>query len=99
MYGASDSEIVPALRLLEQEEGGIMLTVNEIINSPTTKIAGDNASLLAQCADLINQHGPDSEEVVNFITAHESDHEFVKLAEFSRSLKKSFIMNELVKKR
>jgi hypothetical protein len=84
---------------LEHEEGDIMPTVNELINSPTTKIDGDKASLLAHCADLINQHGPDSEEVVNFITAHESDHEFVELAEFSRSLKQAFIETGLVQKR
>lgn len=76
-----------------------MPTVNEIINSPTTEIAGDNASLLARCADLINEHGPDSEEVVEFITAHESDHEFVELAELSRSLKRSFIESGLVQNR
>lgn len=76
-----------------------MLRNTEVIKSPTTEIAGDNASLLAQCANLINEHGPDSHEVVHFITAHESDHEFVELAEFSRSLKRSFIESGLVQKR
>jgi hypothetical protein len=43
--------------------------------------------LLADCARLINQHGPNSTVVTDFIRQHKADQEFVELAQLSRTLK------------
>jgi hypothetical protein len=47
--------------------------------------------LLAQVAWQLNQYGPDSPEVDRFIQAHGDNHEFVDLAELSRSLKRMLL--------
>jgi hypothetical protein len=47
--------------------------------------------LLAQAAWQLNQYGPDSLEVDRFIQAHADNHEFVELAELSRSLKRMLL--------
>ena len=44
--------------------------------------------LLLECAMLINEFGPDSEEVDHFIESHRDRTEFVELANLSRRLKK-----------
>ncbi|MBI1349455.1 hypothetical protein GC163_24580 [bacterium] len=45
--------------------------------------------LLAQCAALINRHGPDAAEVTEFIEQNKADKEFVELAKLSQKLKKA----------
>ncbi len=49
----------------------------------------DRPRALADCAELINRHGPDSPEVLRFIEERKDDPEFVELAELSRQLSKA----------
>ncbi len=44
--------------------------------------------LLSECARLINQHGPDSQEVQDFINLHRNNQKFVQLATLSQKLKR-----------
>jgi hypothetical protein len=51
----------------------------------------DVRKLLAECATLINAHGPDSAEVQRFIDQHRDNPEFVELAQVSQTLKRAFL--------
>lgn len=48
------------------------------------------AQLLVEHARLMNQHGPDSAEVTQFVEAYRSDTEFVELSELAATLKRAF---------
>jgi hypothetical protein len=45
-------------------------------------------TLLAECAKKLNQYGPDSPQVEEFIQKHKANEEFVQLAELARTLKR-----------
>jgi hypothetical protein len=47
--------------------------------------------LLAEYAEILNTHGPDSTEQQAFLKAHADNTEFVGLAETSRIVKKRFV--------
>ena len=48
-------------------------------------------TLLAECAKKLNQYGPDSPEVEEFIRKNSHIKEFVELAELSRTLKREVL--------
>ena len=48
-------------------------------------------TLLAECAKKLNQYGPDSPEVEEFIRKNSHDEEFVQLAELARTLKREVL--------
>ncbi len=48
-------------------------------------------TLLLECAQLLNERGPDSIEVDQFIQAHADDREFVDLARLSCDIKRALV--------
>ena len=54
-------------------------------------ITATTETLLLECAQLINEFGPESPEVDAFIAAHEDSREFVDLARFSIKVKQALL--------
>ena len=48
-------------------------------------------TLLAECAKKLNEYGPDSPEVEEFIRKNSHNEEFVQLAELARTLKREVL--------
>src|SRR5262245_2716900 len=48
-------------------------------------------TLLAECAKKLNEYGPDSSEVAEFIQKNSRNEEFVQLAELARTLKREVL--------
>lgn len=52
------------------------------------------AQLLSQHANLMNHHGPDSEEVQRFVAEHQDDAKFLKLSQLSAALKRALLLDK-----